>query len=83
MNTNERRATPDVFIWGAPLRDGSFFRPAALLLTHVQQAHFVRNALQRQKNSLVATTKINVNRPLTISLCKYCFFTQGRHLNYG
>jgi len=52
----------DGLIWGAALRDGLFFRPAVLFLSHVQQAHFVSNALQAHKNNLVAASKTSVSR---------------------
>jgi hypothetical protein len=40
-----------------------FLHPAALFLADVQQAHNVRNALQRNKNGFIATARMSVNRP--------------------
>ena len=34
------------FHWGVALKDGLFFRPAALSQADAQQAHFARKALQ-------------------------------------
>ena len=64
MTPNERRATLNGFILGAALWDMPFLRPAALFLADVQQAHDARNALQVHKNGFIATTRINVNKPL-------------------
>ena len=63
MNPNEHQATQHGAMPGAALRDGPFFLPAALLLTYVQQGHVARNALQGQKNDLVAAPEFYVYRP--------------------
>jgi hypothetical protein len=63
VNPNERRVTLNGLIWGAALRDMPFLRSAALFLADVHQAHGVRKALQRNKNSYIATARISVNRP--------------------
>lgn len=47
-------------VWGAALRDGPFFRSAALWLTDVQQAQGAHHALQKQKNGRVAATEIRM-----------------------
>jgi len=63
VNPNKRQATMNGFIRSAALRDVPFLRPVALFLTDVQQAYSARNALQRTKNSFIATAGISVNRP--------------------
>jgi len=63
VNPNKRRATLHGLILGTALRDGLFFRPAALLLTYVQKAHDAINALQNRKNTLIAAPVFCVCRP--------------------
>ena len=60
VSPNKRQVTQSGAVWGAALRDGPFFRSAALWLTDVQQAQGVHHALQKQKNGRVAATEIRM-----------------------
>jgi hypothetical protein len=71
VNPNERQATLNGLIWGAPwafpsvtvLREMPFLRSTALFLADVHSVHCAQNALQRIKNGYFATARISVNRP--------------------
>jgi hypothetical protein len=70
VNPNERQATLNDLIWGAPrafpsvtaLQEMPFLHAATLFLADVQQAHGTRKALQRNKNGYFDTARISINR---------------------